>query len=60
MSRRYEPDRIRIEDFGDFYEGISVDECEVCGCSFYEHPPVPTYKGFIRLCDGSLVKLIKR
>ena len=57
MSRNvYEPDRIRVEELGDF-STLKDDYCDVCGCSYSAHQPVPGYPWLRKLCDGELVKI---
>jgi hypothetical protein len=53
----YEPDRIRIEEQYDWRRGFSEDVCDICGCRFKAHQPVPDYGWLTKLCDGELVKL---
>lgn len=57
MERTYEPDRIRIEELFDWSRSSGENMCEVCGCSFWKHQPVPGYNWLRKICDGSLVKL---
>lgn len=53
----YEPDRIRVDKLGDWHRASGEVVCEVCGCVYYDHPPVTGYEWLRRTCAGKLVKL---
>lgn len=50
------PDKQRVEEEHDYYDGFASDICE-CGYRYDEHVKVPGYWWLRRLCDGTLVKL---
>lgn len=52
-----EPDRIRVEDRGDWHRASGDCECEVCGLEYREHETVTGYRWLHRTCAGRLVKL---
>lgn len=52
----YEPDRIRVDEMHDFAT-LKDDVCDVCGCRFSAHQPVPGYTWLVKLCDGELVRI---
>lgn len=56
-DRAYEPDRIRVEEMCDWERAGGDCQCEICGCKYYAHQPVPGYPWLRKLCDGDLVKL---
>ena len=57
MGRVYEPDRIRVEEEGDYEDALPNEVCDICGCQFREHAPVQGYGWLRRICDGDLVRL---
>jgi hypothetical protein len=56
-GRPYKPDQIRVEEMFDWHRAGGDCICDICGCKFYDHQPVPGYEWLRKLCDGDLVKL---
>jgi hypothetical protein len=56
MRGPFQPDVIRIEKMADWHR-VGDSTCEICGCRYSEHQPVPGYTWLKKLCDGDLVKL---
>lgn len=56
-GRPYQPDRVRVEEMNDWFRSPPDTICDICGCRYREHQPVPGYSWLHKLCDGLLVKL---
>lgn len=53
----FKPDTVRIEEMADWKRAQGDTICDICGCRYIEHQPVPGYSWLRKLCDGELVKL---
>ena len=55
-DRPYRADVVRIEEMNDWYRSSGDCICDVCGCKYYDHQPVPGYTWLLKLCNGDLIK----